>query len=135
MTPPEVQTSAIKWRASASSAIERALRALRSIDTASAPFKAELTSDKVMPQPSASSACGESQRATAVQMIASPATTISTPSKPLEKYSALWWPQGWSSSGGFSASVTISSAKVAPARLTSDSSAIVATATAIDSWR
>ena len=85
--------------------------------------------------------------------MASAATKISTPSKPLEKYSALWWPNGWSSSGGRAAIVTIASANIAPARLTSDSiasdsrptepvshqapvfSAIVASATAIDSFR
>ena len=86
-------------------------------------------------------------------MMATAAARISTPSKPLEKYSALWWPYGWSSSGGAAATVTIISANTAPARLTSDSSAsdnkptelvshqaanfstMVASATATDSFR
>jgi hypothetical protein len=86
-------------------------------------------------------------------MIASAATKMSTPSKPLEKYSALWWPNGCSSSAGCAATVTIASANIAPARLTTDSiasasrptepvshhapvfSAIVAAATAIESLR
>jgi hypothetical protein len=62
-------------------------------------------------------------------------------------------PKGWSSSGGRAATVTIASAKIAPARLTTDSiasdsrptepvshqapvfSTIVASATATESWR
>ena len=85
--------------------------------------------------------------------MASAATKISTPSKPLEKYSALWWPNGWFSSGGRAATMTIANANIAPARLTSDSiasdsrltesvthqapvlSVMVATATAIESFR
>ena len=61
-TPAEVQTSVNRWRASASSAIDRALRALRSIDQASAPFIAELTTDSSRPSPTASSGCGCSRR-------------------------------------------------------------------------
>ncbi len=60
------------------------------------------------------------------QAMPRPASTIRTPSKPPEKYSALWWPKGWSSSGGRAAMVSMASANSAPARLTSDSSASAA---------
>ena len=91
-TPTEVQTSVNRWRASPSSAIERCSRALRSMAQASAPFIAELTRLRPRPQPRLSSGCGAQKRCTAAAMMASAATRISTPSKPLEKYSALWWP-------------------------------------------
>ncbi len=55
--------------------------------------------------------------------MASAAPSTRMPSKPEEKYSALWWPKGWSPSAGRSATVTIISANTAPARLTNDSSA------------
>jgi hypothetical protein len=61
-TPTEVQTSVKRWRASASSAIERCSRALRSIAQASAPFMAELTTDSVSPRPTCSSGCGAMKR-------------------------------------------------------------------------
>ena len=81
------------------------------------------------------------------------APRISRPSKPAEKYSALRWPNGCSSSGGASAIATIHNANNAVATLTKDSSAsdsrptepvkaqaavfstMVATATAADSFR
>jgi hypothetical protein len=78
-----------RWRASASSAIERASRALRIIVQASTPFIVELTTDSTRPRPTASRGCGLSKRCTAAQTMASAAKKISTPSKPLEKYSAL----------------------------------------------
>ena len=90
ITPAEVQTSVIRWRASPSSAIERCSRALRSMAQASAPLSTELSTDSVIPNPKASRGCGSPKRCTAAQMMASAATRISTPSKPLEKYSALW---------------------------------------------
>ena len=61
------------------------------------------------------------KRSTAAQMIATAAPAISRPSKPLEKYSALVWPNGWSSSAGRAAIVTMASANSAEARLTNDS--------------
>ena len=51
------------------------------------------------------------------------APTISAPSKPLEKYSALVWPKVCSSSGGLAATESASSATRAAMRLTKDSSA------------
>jgi hypothetical protein len=152
-TPAEVQTSVNRCLASASSATERCWRDFFSIAQASAPLSAEATIDSARPSPRRSNGCGASRRCTAAQMIASAAAKISTPSKPLEKYSALWWPKGWSSSGGRAAIVTIASANIAPARLTTDSiasdsnptdpvnhqapvfSAMVASATAIESLR
>jgi hypothetical protein len=120
---------------------------------ASAPLSTELSTDNARPMPSCSNGCGDSSRLTAAHMMASAAKKISRPSKPLEKYSALVWPNGWSSSGGRAATVTMASANIAPARLTTDSmasdnrptdpvshhapvfNAIVATATAIDNLR
>ncbi len=72
--------------------MERTSRAFFSIDHASAPLSAVLTAESARPQPSCSSGCGVMRRCTAAQMMASAATKMSTPSKPLEKYSALWWP-------------------------------------------
>ncbi len=51
------------------------------------------------------------------------ASTMSAPSTPLEKYSALKCPCGCSSSGGSAASRSIDTASTAAARLISDSSA------------
>jgi hypothetical protein len=49
------------------------------------------------------------------------ASRISEPSTPLEKYSALLWPYGWSSSAGWVAMVNIARAMMPPTRLTTDS--------------
>ena len=49
--------------------------------------------------------------------------TIKMPSKPDEKYSALWWPNGWSSSAGMAATVTITKPNTALAKFTTDSMA------------
>src|SRR6478735_9157482 len=122
-TAAEVQTSVTRWRASDSSAIERCTRAALNITKASQPLKAELMIDNPSPQPSCSSGCGESSRSTATQMMAIAAPMIRIPSNPDEKYSALWWPYGCSSSAGRDATVTIASAKVALARFTNDSMA------------
>ena len=120
-TPAEVHTSVIRWRASPSSAMERCRRADCSIAHASAPLRTELSTESVRPQPSCSSGCGTSSRCTAAQMMPSAATMISRPSKPEEKYSALWCPYGWSVSAGRRAMVTINNANPALARFTKDS--------------
>ena len=88
-TPAEVHTSVMRWRASPSSAIERMARALRNIAQARAPLSAELITASAMPRPTACSGCGCRQRSTAAQMMPTAAAKMSTPSKPLEKYSAL----------------------------------------------
>ena len=53
---------------------------------------AELTTDSMIPKPTACKGCGSNKRCTAAHTMASAAAMISTPSKPLEKYSALWCP-------------------------------------------
>ena len=122
-TPMEVQTSVRKWRPSASSAIELCTLAALSSTQAPTPLSTVLARENAMPQPSCSSGCGFIRRSTEVQRMPSAAPKISMPSKPDEKYSALWWPCGWSSSAGRSAIVTIIRANTAPARLTKDSMA------------
>ena len=89
-TPSEVQTSVKRWRASASRAMDRAWRPLRSIAQARPPFSEVLTIDSARPQPISSSGCGTISRCTACHRMAAAAAKISMPSKPLEKYSALW---------------------------------------------
>src|SRR5689334_10198384 len=70
-----------------------------------------------------SSARGFMRRGNAAQMMPAAASTISAPSMPAEKYSALEKPYGWFSSGGEAARRNMESARSAAARLTSDSSA------------
>ena len=59
----------------------------------------------------------------AAQTMATAAPMTRMPSKPEEKYSALWCPNGCSASAGRAATVTITRANMAPARFTNDSSA------------
>jgi len=152
-TPTDVHTSVIRCLASASSAIERSVAALRSIATARPPLSAVDASDSAMPRPTACTGAGWNSLSPAAPTMAIAAATISTPSKPLEKYSALWWPYGCPSSGGCAAHDTIISANSAPTRLTSPSiasdnrltepltyqapafNAIVATAITADTFR
>ncbi|SFD81546.1 hypothetical protein SAMN04489710_106264 [Paracidovorax konjaci] len=122
-TPAEVHTSVSRCRASPSSAAERYTRAERSMSQASRPLSAELATDSASPQPSCEMGAGANRRCTDAQRIASAAPSTRMPSKPDEKYSALWWPNGWPPSAGRCATVTIISAKTAPARFTNDSSA------------
>ena len=89
-TPPEVQTSVTKCLASASKAMERCTLAAPNITQASKPFSAELATDKAKPQPSDATGWGSNKRCAEAQMMAAAAPTMSTPSKPEEKYSALW---------------------------------------------
>ncbi|MNT28482.1 hypothetical protein D3C72_1641730 [compost metagenome] len=72
--------------------MERCARAARNSTNASAALKPELITDSARPQPSCSSGCGDSSRSTDTHRMATAAATISRPSKPDEKYSALWWP-------------------------------------------
>ena len=120
-TPAEVQTSVSRCRASASSVIERCMREARSITQASMPLSADDSTESPRPQPSCSRGCGSARRGSADQMMAAAAPKIRMPSKPAEKYSALSWPNGWSSSAGRSATVTIHRPNSAAARFTSDS--------------
>ncbi len=91
-TPADVQTSVSKWRASPSSAIERCTLAERNMTQASNPLSTELATDSAKPSPTCSSGCGENKRCPADQKMPSAATRIRMPSKPEEKYSALWCP-------------------------------------------
>src|ERR1700750_2127014 len=63
------------------------------------------------------------RRSTAAIAIPSAATRIIPPSRPLEKYSALSCPKGWSSSGGLATMLSTTSATHAATRLITDSSA------------
>ncbi len=51
------------------------------------------------------------------------ANKMSVPSMPLEKYSALLWPNAWSLSAGLEATSSMARAMIPPARLTRDSRA------------
>ena len=53
---------------------------------------AELTTDRPRPQPTCSSGWGSNRRCTAAHRMPKDTPTMSSPSKPEEKYSALWWP-------------------------------------------
>jgi hypothetical protein len=66
--------------------------ATRNMTQASRPLRAELPTASARPQPIFSSGCGFRMRWVAAQMMATAAPMISAPSKPDEKYSALWWP-------------------------------------------
>jgi hypothetical protein len=79
----------MRWRASASSAIERCRRDSASIRTASSPFSTELTMLSARPTPTPSSGWGWRNRPIAAQAMAIAAAPIIKPSKALEKYSAL----------------------------------------------
>ncbi len=65
---------------------------VRNITQASRPLSAELTIESPRPQPTCSSGCGSSSRCTAAHMMPADTPTMRMPSKPEEKYSALWWP-------------------------------------------
>ncbi len=91
-TPAEVHTSENRCLASASSAIERCAFAARSITHARPPLSTELATDSASPQPTCSTGCGSNKRWPATQTMPSAAAMIRMPSKPDEKYSALWWP-------------------------------------------
>ncbi len=91
-TPTEVHTSVTRCLASASSAIERCSFAARNITQASRPLSAELTTESARPQPTCWIGWGSKNRCPATQMMPRAAAMIRMPSKPDEKYSALWWP-------------------------------------------
>ena len=120
-TPADVHTSVMRCRASASSTMEWCSRAATSMRHASIPLSTELATASTMPQLSRCKGCGSMNRCAAAQMMPTAAPTMSRPSKPLEKYSALVWPNGWSSSAGRCAIVTIAMANSAEARFTNDS--------------
>src|SRR3954466_9645926 len=91
--------------------------------SATARLIAEATTVRLKPASGMSIGRGDITRGIAVQMMPAAATTISAPSIPAEKYSALEKPYGYSASGGEAARRSMESASSAAARLTSDSSA------------
>src|SRR5574341_2247169 len=151
MTPAEVQTSVMRCLPSASSVMLCSRRPTRMSTSATARLIADATTVSPSPSAGASSARGSISRGSALARMPAAARTISAPSMPAAKYSALENPYGCSSSGGEAASRSMESASSAAARLTIDSSAsesrptepvshqanalseIVATAAAMDS--
>ena len=93
ITPMEVQTSASKWRPSASSAIDLELRPTVIRMRAVAKFTIVAKIATPNPAPTASIGRALSSRPTASVTIQTAATTIKNPSNALEKYSAL--PRPW----------------------------------------
>ncbi len=98
-TPAVVHTSVRRWRASASSVIERWARAARSITSAQAAFASAARTESVRPRPMSCSSWGFISRGTAVQMMAPEATKMSAPSMPLDRYCAFSCPKLCSRSG------------------------------------
>ena len=92
MTPREVHTSAMRCWASASSVMDSCRFPARSRTRATPRLTA--AASPLIARPSAGSwiGCGSMKRRTAATTMPTAATTISSPSKPLEKYSALVWP-------------------------------------------
>ncbi len=91
-TPAEVQTSVMRWWASASSAMEWCLRPARYRTLATPKLMREAPVETSRPMPIFSMGAGWSSRSTADQAIATAATMMSPPSTPLAKYSALSCP-------------------------------------------
>ena len=79
----------------------------------------------LMPRPiqGCSSGVGLRSESHTLAMMSSAATTISTPSSTAEKYSALWWPNGWSLSAGMWLILIAHKAAIAVTTLAIDSSA------------
>jgi hypothetical protein len=88
-TPAEVQTSVMRWCASASSAMEWYRRPAARSTRATARFTRDAATETPRPSPTLSSCCGCRRRRAAVQPMASAAAKMKTPSAPLEKYSAF----------------------------------------------
>jgi hypothetical protein len=69
--------------------MERCWRPDWNIAHASAPLKAELTTESAMPTPICPNGCGLDSRCSAAQAMPAAAMMIINPSKPAETYSAL----------------------------------------------
>src|SRR5215204_3906743 len=98
-TPSEVHTSVSRCCASARSVIERSLLPARNSTTATPPLSAVAASVTERPSLTFWSGCGSSSRSHAVIPIQTAAMIIRALSNPLEKYSALLWPNACSSYG------------------------------------
>ena len=122
-TPTEVQTSVSRCCALASRVMELRLRPTCRSNKATPRFTNEARTETTKPRPICSSGLGVMRRTAAAYAMLTAATRISVPSTPLEKYSALPWPYGWSSSAGRAATVNIAKAIIPPTKLTPDSMA------------
>jgi hypothetical protein len=89
ITAAEVQTSVSKCRPSASSVMLSCSRPTRSSIIATPKLMAEATTVSARPASGMSSSRGAISRGMAVQTMPAAASTISAPSMPAEKYSAL----------------------------------------------
>ena len=89
ITPAEVQTSVIRCRPSASSAMLLWRLATRSRTMATPKLMSEAIALRPSPRTGASSGSGRSSRGIAVTRMPAAASTISAPSMPAAKYSAL----------------------------------------------
>ena len=123
MTPTEVTTSVMMCRPSATSAGERSARPVRIRICAQTRLITDATPLMARPVHGWSSVAGAFQARATSARISSAATTISTPSSTAEKYSALWWPNGWSWSAGVWLTRIAQKAAAAAITLTVDSSA------------
>jgi hypothetical protein len=66
--------------------------AARNMTQAKRPLRTELATDKAKPKSSWAKGWGSKKRCTDTATMPMAATMIKMPSKPDEKYSALWWP-------------------------------------------
>ena len=122
-TAAEVTTSVARCLASATRVVEFSRRPLRYRTRAAAPLTREATTDTARPRPSRSGMTGEMRRSIAEKMMKAAATKIMVPSTIAEKYSALEWPNWWSSSAGRIEIFRTTRAMTAATRLTTDSAA------------
>ncbi len=92
-TPADVQTSVMRWCASASSAMEWCFFPARISTRETTRLTSEAPVETRRPIPACSMARGWRSRSTADQTMATDATRMRAPSTPLAKYSALSWPK------------------------------------------
>ena len=92
MTPTEVQTSAMRCWASASRVMESCRLPTLSSTRATAKLTADATALAARPRAGSVIGCGSMNRRTAATTMPTAATAMSSPSNPLEKYSALVCP-------------------------------------------
>ena len=102
---------------------DRSWRPLRYSTQATAPLRAEATTEISRPTPSSSGMTGLRILSVAEMTMKAAATKIMAPSMTAEKYSALEWPNWWSSSAGRIEIFRTMSATTAATRLTTDSAA------------
>ncbi|MNC90210.1 hypothetical protein D3C83_62810 [compost metagenome] len=89
ITPTEVQTSVIRWWPSASSAMLCSRLPVAISSRPQARLMPEASADSAMPRSGTAIGCGSAKRGAAAKTMLPAASTISAPSMPLAKYSAL----------------------------------------------